>query len=331
MVKHANSPVATLADVAARAGVSPITASRALRGLSVVAPETAARVQAAAAALNYVPNAAARALAADAAPVVGVLTPSLDNAVFIDLLGGVYDAASGGPHQVQIADTRYSPTLEVELLRLYRAQRPAGMIVAGFDQSEEGAALLASFACPIVQVMEIGPEPVDRAIGFDHTEAGAAATAHLFAQGYKRPVFLAGRHDPRSVRRESGYRRIAGDKAMSVTTPAASSVAVGRSLLSQALHLVPDLDAVFCNNDDIALGALFEAQARGIDCPHELGVCGFNDLGWAAATHPALTSVCTPRREMGRRAYDLLFTDEGDRVIDLGFTVNARRSTERGG
>lgn len=320
---------ATLAQVSAAAGVSLITASRALRGLASVAPATRERVEAAARALDYVADPAARVLAGSASAVVGVLAPSLSNAVFTDLLRGVSEAVAPGV-LVQIAVTRYEPAVEFDLLRLFRAQRPSGLIVTGLDQSPEARDLLAAMRCPVVQVMDASRAPVDRAVGLRHREAGAAATRHLLAAGYERPVFLAAQLDPRTLQREQGYRDVAGASSSSVTSPEPSSTELGRRLLRVALERRPDLDAVFCNNDDLAVGALFEARALGIDVPRRLGICGFNDLEPAGAAEPAITSVRTFRYEIGRRAVEALSGPAGA-VHDLGFTVVARRSTDRRG
>jgi LacI family gluconate utilization system Gnt-I transcriptional repressor len=318
-----------LAQVSAAAGVSLITASRALRGLASVAPPTRERVEAAARALDYVADPAARVLAGSTSAVVGVLAPSLSNAVFTDLLRGVSEAVAPGV-LVQIAVTRYDPAVEFDLLRLFRAQRPSGLIVTGLDQSPEARDLLAAMPCPVAQVMDVSRPAVDRAVGFRHREAGAAAARHLLAAGYERPVFLAAQLDPRTLQREQGYRDVAGAAAASVTSAEPSSTELGRRLLRAALERRPDLDAVFCNNDDLAVGALFEARALGIDVPGRLGICGFNDLEPAAAAEPAVTSVRTFRYEIGRRAVEALSGPPGA-VHDLGFTVVARRSTDRRG
>ena len=113
--------------------------------------------------------------------------------------------------------------------------------------------------------MEIGPEPVDMMIGFSHLEGGRTATQHLIDAGYRRIGFVGARMDPRSQRRLAGYRaamQAAGlyDPRLVITTPIPSSVSLGRELFRDALAKMPTLDAVFCNNDDLALGVLFECH-----------------------------------------------------------------------
>ena len=94
----------------------------------------------------------------------------------------------------------------------------------------------------------------------------------------------------------------------------------------------PECDAVFCNNDDLAMGVLFECQRRGIPVPGEFGICGYNDLGVTAEAVPTVTSVTTPLREMGQRAGQILLdsdTSAGITRVDLSFSVSKRESTRK--
>jgi len=110
---------------------------------------------------------------------------------------------------------------------------------------------------------------------------------------------------------------------------------MGSQLFSDLLVQSPDVDAVFCNNDDLALGALFEAQRRNIHIPKDLGICGFNDLEMMASAEPALTSVRTRRYKMGSKAVSMLLerisnnANNSQPIIDLGFDVQVRASTNR--
>ncbi len=339
--RYTQKQSSTLQDVARSAGVSAITASRALRTPEKVAPDTLARVRRAVASLGYVPNPAAQVLASARSRVIGVVIPSVTNSVFSDLLRGVMDAAGDGPWQPQIANTRYVSSREEDILRLFAMQRPAGMIVAGIDQTETSRAVLRGMGCPVVQVMETGADPIDMMIGCSQVDGARAAVRHLIEQGYARIGFLGARMDPRSQRRLAGYRQeIEGaglpgpDRVM--TVPQASSVTLGRRLMADFLALHPDADAVFCNNDDIALGALFECIRRGIRVPVQIGIAGFNDLDMAAGAEPGLTSVRTDRYRMGLEAVRMIEAALGgarpdDAVRDLGFGLMVRDSTRRNG
>ena len=339
--KRTKSGEARLAEVAKLAGVSPITASRFFRNPEALSVSKRERVASAAKELGYVPNLAARALASQRSEVIGVLIPSLTNNVFSDVLRGIYDASEGSRYSIQLVNTRYSILQEEKLLRLFQAKKPAGLIVTGIDQTAESRAVMDSMNCPIAQIMEIGPDPVDMMIGFSHYDAAFAAVSHLLAQGFRRIGFVGAQMDPRVQRRFDGYRdamKAASlfDPRLIVTTPVPTSVTLGGTLFADLIHRAPDSDAVFCGNDDLALGVLFECQRRQISVPEEMAIVGFNDLEFMAAAVPSLTSVRTNRYEMGRSAVTMVTAAiDGNRppepVIDLGFELMIRQSSSARG
>jgi LacI family gluconate utilization system Gnt-I transcriptional repressor len=326
-----------LTEVAKLAGVSPITASRFFRNPAALSISKRERVESAARELGYVPDLAARALASQRTEVIGVLIPSLTNNVFSDVLRGIYDASQGSPYSIQFVNTRYSILQEEKLLRLFQAQRPAGLVVTGINQTSQSRSVMEAMNCPIVQIMEIGPDPVDMMVGFSHNKAAFAAVSHLIEQNYRRIGFLGARMDPRVQRRLEGYRdamKAASlfDPALILTTPVPTSVTMGGTLFADLLARMPDIDAVFCVNDDIALGVLFECQRRQIRVPEDMAIVGFNDLEFMASAVPSLTSVRTNRYEMGRNAITMVMEAvEGDRpatpVVDLGFELMIRGSS----
>src|SRR4029077_5206624 len=145
------------------------------------------------------------------------------------------------------------------------------------------------------------------------------------------------RMDPRVQRRFEGYRdamKAASlfDPNLVVTTSVPTTATLGGTLVADLLSRTPDIDAVFCVNDDLALGVLFECQRRQISVPGQMAIVGFNDLEFMAATVPTLTSVRTNRYEMGRHAVSMVIDAiEGRRpqepVVDLGFQLMVRQSS----
>jgi LacI family gluconate utilization system Gnt-I transcriptional repressor len=329
-----------LSDVAAMANVSVVTVSRAMRHPELVTPATRAKVESAVAALGYVPNPAAQALASARSRIVGVVIPSLTNQIFADLLRGVMDGLEGSGYTPQFVNTRYQLSGEEDLLRIFATQRPAGVIVSGIDQTERARHVLRDMGCPVVQVMEMSPDPIDMIIGCDQRDAGRAAVRHLIAQGYCRPGFLGARMDPRAQRRLAGYRDVleaeglADDARLVMTSPQPSSFTLGGQLMADLLAQCPDVDAVFCNNDDVALGALFECQRRGISVPAQMGIVGFNDLDVVSCSVPTITSVRTHRYQTGLQAVQMILgrlqgAPEQSHSIDAGYEVIQRQSTQR--
>jgi LacI family transcriptional regulator, gluconate utilization system Gnt-I transcriptional repressor len=338
MKKHGNGKI-TLDEIAVAAGVSAITVSRALRKPEVVSAAVRERIRIVVEDMGYVPDPAASALASSRSDVIGVLIPSVTNNVFADVLRGIYSVLEAERFRLQLANSRYSTLEEERLLRIFLSQRPAGLIVSGIDQSEASRKLLFRADCPVVQIMETGPDPVDMMVGFSHYEGARAAVSHLVERGYRRIAFLGARMDPRTQRRLKGYESVLRahemlDERLVLCTPRASTVQLGCELFADLCARAPDVDAVFCNNDDLAVGVLFEAQRRRIAVPQSLGICGFNDLEIVAVTNPALTSVRTYREDMGRRAIQMVLASIAgepvdEPVVDLGFKLIARESTAR--
>jgi Transcriptional regulators len=331
----------TLASVAAHVGVSAITVSRAMRSPEKVSPPLLEKIRKAVADLGYVPDPAARALASGRTDVIGVLVPSVTNNVFSDVLRGIYASVEAEPLEIQLGNTRYSPVMEETILRVFLSQKPAGLVVAGIDQSEASRRMLEAASCPVVQIMELGPDPIDMMIGFSHYDGAAAATRHLIETGSRHPAFVGARMDPRTQRRFAGFRDACEEAglfspARCITTPRPSTVTIGAELFADLIARHPEVDGVFCNNDDLALGILFEANRRRIAVPRDLTICGFNDLEMMAVAEPSITSVRTFRYDMGRQATELILGRiAGDRAapagpVDLGFALQPRQSTARG-
>jgi LacI family transcriptional regulator, gluconate utilization system Gnt-I transcriptional repressor len=335
--KSTKSGKIRLTEVAKLAGVSPITASRFFRNPEALSVAKRERVDSAVKELGYVPNLAARALASHRTEVIGVVIPSLTNNVFADVLRGIYDSLEGSRYSIQLANTRYSILQEEKLLRLFRAQKPAGLIVTGINQTADSRAILETMNCPVTQIMEIGEAPVDMMVGFSHYEASSAAISHILAQGRRRIGFLGARMDPRVQRRFEGYRDVMTaaslfDPNLVATTSVPTTVTLGCTLFADLIARAPDIDAVFCVNDDLALGVLFECQRRRISVPRDIVLVGFNDLEFMASAVPSLTSVRTNRYEMGRHAVTMVIDAiEGRRpeipVLDLGFQLMVRESS----
>ncbi len=348
----------TIADVAARAGVGAITVSRALRNPELVSEGLRRSIDDAVRELNYIPNLNARALASTRTDVVGVLVPSLSHTVFTDVLRGIYDGVDGTKLQIQIGNTRFDGAAEARLVEGFLRQKPAAMIVSGTDQTPACRRMLEDAGCPIVQIMDIGPDPIDLIIGFSHEKAGRLMTEHLIEEGYRRIAFLGGWMSRRSGGRLLGYRKALKEAGLpepcsvhsipadvlaamaAASDPAArpffevARPSLGRELFSRALAEAPDLDAVFCNNDALALGVLFECQERGIRVPEDMGIAGFNDLDFMESAQPSLSTVRTHRYRIGHGAVMAIrdkLAGRGDdrRIVDLGVEIMRRRSTDR--
>lgn len=326
----------TLAAVAEHAGISTMTASRALNQPELVSPAVRARVELAVAELGYVPNRAARALASAHSNVIVVLIPSLSNAVFTAVLDGVQDAVDAGNYQLLIGNTRYSDAEEEKLLGIYLQSNPDGILLSGLSHSPRVEQMLATSGVPVVSMMDLASAPGQLSVGFSQFDAGHTMTRYLIDKGYKRIGFIGAQLDERTLRRAEGYRKAmqaAGlaDPRLEIMAADPSTIALGAELLGRMLASAPDCDAIFCCNDDLAHGAIYQCQRRGIDVPNQLAICGFNDLPASAWMKPSVTTIGTPRYRIGFEAATLLRSVINGATppmehIDLGFTLMARES-----
>ena len=327
---------ATLAAVGARAGVSSMTASRALNRPDQVSDEVRLRVQQAVAELGYVPNRAARALASSESNVIVVLVPSLSNFVFNAVIDGIQEVVDAANYQLLIGNTRYSDAEEEKLLSIYLQSNPMGILLSGLTHSPRVEQLLATSGVPVVSMMDLSTNPEQLSVGFSQHQAGRTMTNYLIDKGHKRIGFIGAQLDERTLSRAAGYRKAMTDAGLAdarleLMVPDASSIALGAELLGRMLAQAPDCEAIFCCNDDLAHGAIYQCQRRGIAVPEQLAICGFNDLPASAWMKPSVTTISTPRYRIGFEAATLLRNAIAGRVpalgqIDLGFTLMPRES-----
>jgi len=332
----------TLKDVAKKAGVSAITVSRVVNNYAGVRENVRNKVSTAISELGYIPNLSASALASSRSKLIGVLIPSLSNVVFNDVLRGIYDITGPANYQVLLVNTHYSPIEEERSIRTLLGQSPEGLIVTGGEQTETARAMLKASGIPVVQIMDKVESPIDINVGFSHFEAGAAVAQSLLTKSYRKIGFIGARMDPRTCDRLAGFESVLSaaeslDSKRIITNPQPSSVAMGATLFRELMAVTEgDCDAVFCCNDDLALGALHECKKMHLSVPNKFGVCGFNDIEMATYAEPALSSVNVNRYKMGNRAMELIFERIGmkelssktkSNYIDTGFELYMREST----
>jgi LacI family gluconate utilization system Gnt-I transcriptional repressor len=332
----------TLKDVAKKAGVSAITVSRVVNNYAGVRNNIREKVELAINELGYIPNRSASILASSRSKLIGVLIPSLSNVVFNDVLRGIYDITGPANYQVLLADTHYSPIEEEQSIRTLLGQSPEGLIVTGGEQTDIAKAMLKKSGIPIVQIMDKVEYPIDINVGFSHFEAGAAVAQSLLNKSYRKIGFIGARMDPRTCDRLAGFESVliaanCFDSKRIITNPQPSSVAIGTTLFRELMAVTEgDCDAVFCCNDDLALGALHECKKMHLHVPNKFGICGFNDIEMATYAEPALSSVNVNRYEMGSRAVEKILerlndqaesTNRQSHYINTGFELFMRKST----
>ena len=328
------SGAVTLHDVAKLAGVAPITASRALNTPDRVSAVVLKKVADAIARTGYVRNRLAGGLASTRSRLVAAVVPTISGPVFLQTVQALTEALAERGYQLMLGQTGYVDSREDALLEAIIGRRPDGIVLTGIMHSPEGRKRLLAAAIPVVETWDLTPTPLDMLVGFSHVDVGRAVADFLHAKGRRRFALVAG-DDERAKRRQQAFQaaaRAAGLRDVPVVNvPAPATLKSGRSALAELLQRTPDLDALFCSSDLLALGVITEAQSRGIAVPAQIAVVGFGDLEFAADLHPALTSVHIDGMAIGRQAAQFIVDRaEGrsvdQRVVDVGFTIVERES-----
>ncbi|MFE9394617.1 LacI family DNA-binding transcriptional regulator [Streptomyces flavidovirens] len=322
----------TLADVAARAQVSPATVSRVLNGNYPVAAATRERVLRAVDDLDYVLNGPASALAAATSDLVGILVNDIADP-FFGIMAGAAQSQIGGPEGAGagraggeklaiVCNTGGSPERELTYLTLLQRQRAAAVILTGGaledpDHSTAVAAKLAKLADGGARVVLCGRPPlavpggggsVAAALAFDNRGGARRLTEHLLALGHRRIGYVAGPVERTTTRHRLEGHRDAMDAAGLGGTVGHLTVhgpydrQSGYDATLELLRRDPELTAVVAANDTVALGACAALRERGRSIPDDVSVAGFDDLPFSADAMPALTTVRLPLYEAGARA-----------------------------
>ncbi len=333
----------TLAEVAARAGVSLATASRSLNGSKRgVAEDLRARVLAAANELGYVPNAQAQALARSSSSLVGVIIHDVSDSYFSEITRGILNVAGGAGRLVTFCNSYRDPAREMEYVRLLHAQRVAALIMAGSGlddraYSQAMAAQIAAFTASGGRVAFIGRHNIPGDAVVPDNVGGARAIGRLLAElGHRRIGVIGGPPLVTTSRdRLDGFRSGLRDYGIALAPQQIAGGDFSRDGGTRAaIELIerdPELTAIFALNDPMAVGALAALRQRGIAVPDRISVVGFDDIPLASDVTPALTTVRVPMIEMGARAMTLALepSDAELRVEHLPTEVIIRASSAR--
>ncbi|ARQ68666.1 LacI family DNA-binding transcriptional regulator [Streptomyces marincola] len=312
----------TLADVAARAGVSAATVSRVLNGNYPVAGATRTRVLRAVEELEYVVNGPASALAAATSDLIGVLVNDIADPFFGIMAGAVQSEIGQATRKLAIVcNTGGSPERELTYLTLLQRQRASAVVLTGgaVEDAAHGAALATRLRrldaagsrvvlCgrPPLATEEDGPHPL--ALTFDNRGGARRLTEHLLSLGHRRLGYLSGpaartttRHRLEGHRAAMAAAGLAAD-AERLTTHGGYDRASGYDGTLELLRRDPDLTAILAANDTVALGVCAALRDRGLRIPQDVSVTGFDDLPFAVDAVPALTTVRLPLHDAGARA-----------------------------
>ena len=296
----------SLADVAAAAGVSVATVSRALNTPGIVKAKLRERVLQASRELGYVPHGAARALASRRNRSIGVVVPTLGLSVFARGVEALQDRLSDDGYRLLVANSQYDPAKELQEIQSLLAHGVDGLVLVGNDRLPETRKLLRQNSCPVVVTFVHEAAEEYPAVGIDNFASACDMTRHLVSAGHTRFSILtspAGYNDRIRSRRDGIVRSIEDAGAsLERLIEIPYTMEAGREGLNRIVNEAPLTTCVICTADLIAVGALAEARRIGLDVPGDLSIAGFDGLDLSDYLTPGLSTVVVPAADIGTLA-----------------------------
>ena len=294
---------ATIHDIAISCGVAASTVSRALSTPDRVNVRTRERIQAAAEALNYMPNAQAKALSSGRTGAVGVLVPDITNPFYFDLIRGTQLQLKAAGYTQLLVDTEESD--EVEASTLEQLRKTADGVIVAASRLGDDALLAAAAKAPLVTInRDVIGVP---AVIIDTPSATSQAMDHLVSLGHTHVAYIAGPLTSQSSeRRWAALSEAAQDRGVEVRRlgPFAPKTQSGAAAADAAVH--SGVTACIAFNDLIAIGMLQRLRERGIRVPEEMSIVGCDDIFGADFCNPPLTTMASPIEQVGRSAVSML-------------------------
>jgi LacI family transcriptional regulator len=303
--------------VAHAAGVSLSTASRALAEPDLVLPATRARILEAAARLGYVPHGAARALASRRSRTIGAVVPTLDNPIFATSIQALQQRIAREGYTLLMGSHEYDLQAEVKVVSALVERGVDGVVLVGLDHSPELHRMLAKSAIPFELTWATDASRIHYSLGFSNRLAAASVAQHLMELGHRDFAMISGQttSNDRARERVAGVREALSARGLKLPARRVLEIPFGiaaaRTALGRLLDSGERFTALVCGNDLLALGALLEAAARGIEVPRRLSVTGFDDIELAGEFAPALTTIHLPVADIGRIAAERMLARIG--------------------
>ncbi|MFC5086980.1 substrate-binding domain-containing protein [Microvirga arabica] len=241
---------------------------------------------------------------------VGAIVPTLDHAIFAQAIQSLQHILLANGYQLLIASHEYSAQAEAAATRSMLMRGVDALTLVGADHLDETWDLLTSASVPVL--ITWSREDRFPSLWFDNMRAGQIAAEHLIALGHQQIGAISGRRrwNDRARLRVAGTRAALVDAGLELPewriAETTFSVAGGRAGMAQLLAAAAPPTAVVCGNDIMAVGALFEAQSRGLRVPEDISIVGIDNLEISAHLSPALTTVHLPTAQLGAQAGELL-------------------------
>jgi LacI family gluconate utilization system Gnt-I transcriptional repressor len=327
-------PTVKITDVAAAAGVAPMTVSRVINTPDRVAAETATRVRDAIVRLGYVPNLIAGGLSSRRSRMIAAVVPTIAHPMFAEMVFTFTDAMRAAGYQVMLTVSGYTTGTEPELIRALLSRRPDALLLTGVDRPPEVSRMLADSAIPVVEIWDMAEAPTDMLVGFDHAEVGAAVARMFAAKGHDHYAAVSATDDRAQARTAGFNTQVLADGFTLlpvVAAPAPSTIMAGREAVRRLLPQLGRRTAMCCSSDLLAFGAMTEARVQGIAVPDQLAICGFGNFELGAASEPPISTVNVEGGTIGRTAasflLDRLGGEDGPRKTHVPFHIVERAPT----
>jgi LacI family transcriptional regulator len=303
--------MATIREVAERAGVSYATVSHVINRTRVVSQETRERVLAAMADLSYRPNALARSLRQCKTNTIGLVLPDSANPFFAEISRSIEDEAFNRGYSVFLCNTELDIQRELFYVDVLSKKQVDGIIFVAAGDQADSLDFLQRQQMPVVMIDRDLPNVEVDAVLTDHRLGGYLATRHLILLGHKRIACIAGPSSiTPSAERLTGYRKALQEARLGfdekLILRGDYHARSGMELTHAVLRMKPRPTAIFALNDLMALGALRAAAEAGLSVPRDLAVIGYDDLELAQFTNPPLSTISQPKKEIGAQALNLL-------------------------
>jgi LacI family transcriptional regulator len=299
----------TIADVAARAGVSTATVSRVLAGIGRARPETRERVIVAARELEYRPSAIARSLRIRSTRTIGVITTDITNPFYAAIVRVIDDAVRRRKQAILLGNSGEVPEREADYLDLLTERRVDGIIIASSALSRRHADWLRKAEIPVVLINTDAGGGILPSILSDNRAGSRTGVEYLVAIGHREIGIVAGSIDNvATAQRVQGA--IDGLAAAGLADHRVAHgdghIASGAMALDELLDRWPETTAIVCHNDLMALGAVGRARSRGLRVPDDISIVGFDDIELARFLDPPLTTLAQDVAAMGEWAVERL-------------------------
>jgi len=310
--------MATMSDVARRAGVSISTVSHVINGTRYVKEETVTQVMDAIRETGYTHNTIARSLVTASTQTLGLAISAISNFYFADVIAAILDAARRAGYTLLLADTYDDPDEELRVVQALHQRRVDGLLLATCTDAD-GAALqyLTDLAVPTVLVDRCASDRFHQ-VGTENLQATASLIEHLAGHGHTRIGAVTGRNLVcTSTERSDGYRLglqrsgLTYDENLIVTGDSAATSA--EDAVRRLLALPGPPTALFVANNHMTIGVMRALNSLGIKVPQDLALVAFDDFEWAALFQPRLTAIAQPIQEIGVQAVQMLMALIADR------------------